>query len=138
MSFVYGCIIVHKFWTVKGIIQKMCIINRIINLSKQANISQKELTEKLNCSKSSISNWKNKTSKPTIEQLIKLSTIFNVSLDYLILGIKTNNISEKEQELLKNYNKADKTTQEIVDKILNIKSKTNFKYSSLKEENKLA
>ena len=116
----------------------MCMIDRIIKLSKQENISQKELTEKLNCSKSLISNWKNKTSKPTIEQLIKLSTIFNVSLDYLILGIKTNNISEKEQELLKNYNKADKTTQEIVDKILNIKTKSNFKYSNLKEENKLA
>ncbi len=50
----------------------------------------------------------------------------------------TNTLNSKENELLKNYNKADKTTQEIVDKILNIKSKTGFKYSSLNEENKLA
>ena len=50
----------------------------------------------------------------------------------------TNTLNSKENELIKNYNKADKTTQEIVDKIFTIKTKSNFKYSSLNEENKLA
>lgn len=85
---------------------------------------------------STFDNWNSRNRESIkLKDAIELAQYFNISID----NIKnTNTLNSKENELIKNYNKADKTTQEIVDKILNIKSKTGFKYSSLNEENKLA
>lgn len=85
---------------------------------------------------STFDNWNSRNRESIkLKDAIELAQYFNISID----NIKnTNTLNSKENELIKNYSKADKTTQEIVDKILNIKTKTSFKYSNLKEENKLA
>ena len=85
---------------------------------------------------STFDNWNSRNRESIkLKDAIELAQYFNISID----NIKNNNtLNSKENELIKNYSKADKTTQEIVDKMLNIKTKTSFKYSNLKEENKLA
>ena len=88
---------------------------------------------------STFDNWNSRNRESIkLKNAIELARYFNISIDNMANIKNTNTLNSKENELLKNYNKADKTTQEIVDKILNIKTKSNFKYSSLKEENKLA
>ena len=88
---------------------------------------------------STFDNWNSRNRESIkLKNAVELAQYFNISIDNIANIKNTNTLNSKENELLKNYNKADKTTQEIVDKILNIKNKSDFKYSSLKEENKLA
>ena len=56
------------------------------NLRKQYNMSQEALAEKLNVSRQAISNWENGKTQPDADMLIKISSIFQVSLDEMISG----------------------------------------------------
>lgn len=58
-------------------------MNRIKQLREEFKITQQDLSDKLNCSKSVIGLYENETRKPSLEVLIKLSEIFNCSIDYL-------------------------------------------------------
>lgn len=60
----------------------------IRNLRKSYNISQVELAAKLGVTKQCVSNWENDNILPSIEMLIKISKLFNVSTDFL-LGIES-------------------------------------------------
>ena len=55
---------------------------------KENNMSQDELAEKLGVSRQSVSLWENGQTQPTIDNIIALSKIFNVSAD-AILGNET-------------------------------------------------
>ena len=57
---------------------------RIRELRLAAGFSQVELAEKLGVSKQSVSNWENDNIQPSIEMLVKISRIFNVSTDFII------------------------------------------------------
>lgn len=48
------------------------------------NLSQVQLSQKLNVSKQTISNWENNNIQPSIDMLIKIADIFSVSTDYLL------------------------------------------------------
>ena len=58
--------------------------NKILELRKRKNLTQEDLAILLNISDKSISKWENGLSKPTIENLKKLSSVFDISLDDLI------------------------------------------------------
>ena len=106
---------------------------------KEQGITAYKLEKELGINTSTFDNWNSRNGESIkLKNAIELAQYFNISIDNIANIKNTNTLSSKENELIKNYNKADKTTQEIVDKILNIKTKSNFKYSSLKEENKLA
>ena len=62
------------------------MIHRILSLLEEHNMTAKELTEKLQIGKSSITEWKNGKTKPSINSLIGISQIFDVSLDWLLTG----------------------------------------------------
>lgn len=62
---------------------------RIHELRLSFGWTQVELAHKLNITKQTISNWENDNIQPSIDMLIKLSKIFNVSTDYL-LGLSPN------------------------------------------------
>ena len=51
---------------------------------KENNLSQDELAEKLNVSRQSVSLWETGQTQPTIDNIISLSTILNVSADDLL------------------------------------------------------
>lgn len=61
---------------------------RINELRKARGWSQVDLAKKLNITKQTVSNWENDNILPSIEMLVKLSNVFNVSTDYL-LGLDT-------------------------------------------------
>lgn len=58
--------------------------NKIYELRKKKNLTQEDLAILLDISDKAISKWENGTSKPTIENLSKLSKILDISLDELI------------------------------------------------------
>lgn len=60
------------------------IADRIKFLRKQHNLTQKELSEKLYKSESTVRMWELGKSEPDLDTLNKLSAIFNVSTDYLV------------------------------------------------------
>uniref|UniRef100_UPI0034508205 helix-turn-helix domain-containing protein n=1 Tax=Carnobacterium alterfunditum TaxID=28230 RepID=UPI0034508205 len=53
---------------------------------KEKGLTQEELAQQLFISRQLISKWENKKSYPDLQQLIKLSDIFNISLDELMRG----------------------------------------------------
>lgn len=59
---------------------------RIRALRMQQNLSQEELAEKLDVSRQSVSKWENDTATPDLDKLVKLSELFEVSLDELVRG----------------------------------------------------
>ena len=82
-------------------------MNRIKLLREEFNYTQQDLANKLNCSKSIIGLYENETRKPSMEILIKLSEIFNVSIDYLLGKSDIRNIEELKQARFANYGGVD-------------------------------
>ena len=59
---------------------------RLYELRKNNNWSQEELAEKLDVSRQTISKWESNKAIPELEKLIKLSEIYNITLDELVKG----------------------------------------------------
>ena len=64
----------------------MSLGETIYRLRTEKNLSQGDLAEKLGISRQSISKWENNIAIPDLEKIIKLSEIFEVSLDELVKG----------------------------------------------------
>lgn len=64
----------------------MSLGERICKLRSEKNMSQGDLAEALNVSRQSISKWETDSSVPELDKLIRLSEIFHVSLDELVLN----------------------------------------------------
>lgn len=59
---------------------------RLKELREQKHMSQTDLANRLNLSRSQISAYEHNTSYPSVEKLIEMAVLFNTSADY-ILGI---------------------------------------------------
>lgn len=59
-------------------------MNRIKNLREELNMTQQELADKLEGAKSTVAMYEKGDRKPSLEVLVKLSEIFNCSIDYLL------------------------------------------------------
>lgn len=59
-------------------------MNRIKQLREENNWTQLELSKKMNCAMSSIAMYESETRKPSMEVLLKLSEIFDCSIDYIL------------------------------------------------------
>ena len=70
----------------------MEIGKKIKEQREQKNWSQDDLAEILNISRQSISKWELNKVYPSIDMLIKMSDLFDISLDELIKGDKQLNI----------------------------------------------
>lgn len=57
---------------------------KIIEMRKNAKLSQEQLAEKLDVTRQTISNWENGKLYPDIDALVKISKCFNISLDDLL------------------------------------------------------
>lgn len=69
----------------------MAISDRILELRKIKGISQEELAENIGVSRQAVSKWESEQSVPDLEKIISLSNYFNVTTDYLLKGIESNN-----------------------------------------------
>ncbi len=63
---------------------------RLKEARKEKNLSQEEVAEMINTSRSNISKYENETLEPNIETLKKLCEIYEVSADHII-GIEVKN-----------------------------------------------
>ena len=84
---------------------------KLSSLRKQANLTQTDLAEKLNVSRQAVTKWENGSGLPDLDNIKKISSIFNVSvdelLDYKIENIKlepdlTKETIDKENSKFKN------------------------------------
>ena len=62
----------------------MILADKIIKLRKQRGWSQEQLAEMLNVSRQSVSKWEGGLSIPDLDKIIKMSSLFGVSTDYLL------------------------------------------------------
>lgn len=63
---------------------EILIAKRIKDLMKSEKLTQMQLARALGIGQSSVSDWINAKSEPSIENLWKLADFFDVSIDYLI------------------------------------------------------
>lgn len=64
----------------------MLLAEKITELRKKQGWSQEELAQKLDISRQSVSKWESGGAMPDLDKIIKLSSIFGVSTDYLLKG----------------------------------------------------
>lgn len=76
-------------------------MNRIKKLREEFKFTQQDLADKLECSKSVIGLYESETRNPSLEVLIKLSEIFNCSIDYILCKTdKRNSITNNDKIFL--------------------------------------
>lgn len=80
-------------------------MNRIKFLREELNMTQQELANKINGAKSTIAMYEKEDRKPSMEVLLKLSEIFNCSIDYLLCKTDIRNYDKDEQEFRYAYHK---------------------------------
>lgn len=79
--------------------------NQIKKYRSKLEISQEKLADKIYVSRQSISNWENDKNYPDINSLIRLSEVFNISLDILLKGDLEKMKSEVSEKDQKDFNK---------------------------------
>ncbi|MBR5020548.1 MAG: helix-turn-helix transcriptional regulator [Oscillospiraceae bacterium] len=57
---------------------------RIKELRKEFGLSQVELALRMEVTKQTISNWENENIQPSVDMLVGLANVFNVTTDYLL------------------------------------------------------
>ena len=57
---------------------------RIKELRKEFGLSQVDLAARMEVTKQTISNWENGNIQPSIDMLVGLANVFNVTTDYLL------------------------------------------------------
>ena len=75
-------------------------MNRIKQLREENNWTQLELSKKMNCAMSSIAMYESETRKPSMEVLLKLSEIFDCSIDYILGKTDIRNSGEQIDDVL--------------------------------------
>lgn len=86
---------------------------KLLNLRKEKGLSQEELGEKLGVTRQTVSKWELGSTSPKLDDLKKLSELFNISIDEL-----TGNIHDKENDIKKDYNIPKK--RRMISKIIKI------------------
>ena len=77
----------------------MCIGEKIAQMRKMNNMTQKDLAEKLNVSDKVISKWETGKSLPDVETMLKLSKVLDVSISELYECVEKN-----EKAIAEDYN----------------------------------
>lgn len=62
----------------------MSFKNRLKELRSELDITQRDLADKINSSKSKVSMWESGQRDPSTDDLLLISNIFDVSVDYLL------------------------------------------------------
>lgn len=91
---------------------------RILNLRKELNLSQKELAEKTGITEASLSRYENNLREPKAEIVIKVSEVLGCSTDYL-LGRTDNKIdytnkSNDDSNQFENYKEVESRIREVL------------------------
>ena len=88
-------------------VMNMDIAERLQDLRKKAGYSQEQVAEMLGISRQAVSKWESGQGKPDIENIIKLTEVYSVSADYILLGTEKASVTVSEKkELSHEYKKA--------------------------------
>lgn len=96
-------------------------MKRIAELRKEKHLNQTGLGLKLNVSQKMISAYESGAHQPSVETLIRMSEIFNVSVDYMIENsdirmkaerLVKDGLTANEAELLELFNELDEKRQQ--------------------------
>ncbi len=71
---------------------------RLANLRRENNLTQNDIADRLNISAQAVSKWENDLTSPDIDTLVKLSDIFNITLDELLGKQKNEPVYQPEGE----------------------------------------
>ena len=98
---------------------------KLLELRTEKGLSQREMAALLKISQGTYNNWENGRTQPSIEQLISLAVIFDVSVDYLIGNAEEISsvhfgemITQEEKLLLKYYRSLDEEAKAALLKLL--------------------
>lgn len=75
-------------------------MNRIKELREENDWTQTDLSKKLNCAISSVAMYEKEDRKPSLEVLVKLSEIFDCSIDYILCKTDVRNPGEQIDDIL--------------------------------------
>ncbi len=74
----------------------MTIADRILELRRAKGISQEELADKIGVSRQAVSKWESEQAVPDLDRIIILSEFFEVTTDFLLKGIESDKVTNKE------------------------------------------
>jgi transcriptional regulator with XRE-family HTH domain len=77
----------------------MEIGNKINQLRKLSGMTQEQLAEKLNVSRQTISKWESGGTSPDLESIVKVSKLFHVSLDDLLMEGDAGMTNKNEEQI---------------------------------------
>lgn len=100
--------------------------NRIKELRKKLKLTQEQLANKLNTSRSNIANYENNQNNPSLDTLFRLSDILNCSVDYLAgfsNSIKGDNDSKPEPIFYDDDTTIEYTIEQVKNNINNLSNK---------------
>ena len=66
----------------------MDIAQRLQELRKKAGYSQEQVAELMELSRQAVSKWESGQGKPDVDNIVKLTEVYHVSADYILLGIE--------------------------------------------------
>lgn len=117
----------------------MTVVDRIFQLKEERNLTSKDVEVGAGLANSSLSQWKKGKGKPSLENIVKVASYFDVSTDYLLClsedrkngGIEKS-LTEEEKLLLKAYNNASSYDRfRIIQLCMNLLDKNIKKYGDL-------
>lgn len=83
----------------------MKLPEQIKKYRRQNNFSQEELADKIYVSRQTISHWENDRSYPDVENLLLMSSLFDISLDNLVKGDLDFMKQELDSHVMNNWTK---------------------------------
>lgn len=110
-------------------------MNRIKFLREEIHMTQQELANKLEGAKSTIAMYENGNRNPSLEVLVKLSEIFNCSIDYILCKTDIRNSEQPEDPLglaqigfsMKDYTPPTEAQKEQIKSLIEVIMKDNKK-----------
>lgn len=84
----------------------MDLAERLQDLRKKAGYSQEQLADLLGISRQAVSKWEASQGKPEIDNIIKLTEIYHVSADYILLGTESAASPAPAKKMPKEYRQA--------------------------------
>lgn len=97
---------------------------RIQELRKQIGLTQAQLAAKIDVSHTQLTRYESKDIQPPADVLQRLASIFDVSIDYLVNGNKSDKVEQtlKDAELIKQFKQLDHMPEEEKKSILKVLS----------------